>query len=147
MSGFTRSEVEAAFEEFVATGDRCVESGDWNPWADIHTTGGVWVEHHFGTQRGREEIRRVICEVMKPVPMMTFPVDWHMVEGARVVSYIWQQMPDPKGGDEIYLFGNITVLQYAGDGLWSFQEDLYNPNEATDMMKRWLAAGGKLAGG
>ena len=53
-------------------------------------------------------------------------------------------MPDPRGGDEIYRFGNVTILEYAGNGLWSFQEDIYNPNEATEMMKRWLAAGGKL---
>jgi hypothetical protein len=67
-----------------------------------------------------------------------------MIEGNRVASYIWQQMPDPTGGDEIYRFGNITVLEYAGEGLWSFQEDVYNPAEATETIKRWIAAGGKL---
>ncbi len=147
MHAFPRAEVEAAFHEFVATGDRCADTGDWSPWADIHTPDGVWVEHHLGTQRGREEIRRVICEVMKPVPMMFFPVEWFLIEGNRVASYIWQQMPDPAGGDEVYRFGNVTVLEYAGDGLWSFQEDLYNPNEAREMLERWMAAGGRLAGG
>lgn len=145
MSEYSKNEVEAAFRDFIAMGDGCAESGDWSPWADIHSEDGLWVEHHLGTQRGREEIRRVICEVMKPVPMMYFPVEWHMIEGSRVASYIWQQMPDPRGGEEIYRFGNITVLEYAGEGLWSFQEDLYNPNEAAEMMKRWMQAGGKLA--
>lgn len=145
MPTFERAEVEAAFHDFIAMGDRCAETGDWNPWADIHTEDGVWVEHHLGTQRGRDAIRRVILEVMKPVPMMYFPVAWHMVDGNRVASYIWQQMPDPKGGDEIYRFGCVTILEYAGNGLWSFQEDVYNPNDATEMMKRWVEAGGQLA--
>lgn len=145
MPEFSRTEVEAAFHDFIAMGDRCAESGDWNPWADIHSEDGVWMEHHLGEQRGRDAIRKVIVDVMKPVPMMYFPVDWFMIEGNRVSSYIWQQMPDPKGGDEIYRFGCVTILEYAGDGLWSFQEDVYNPNDATKMMTRWMEAGGKLA--
>ena len=39
------------------------------------------------------------------------------------------------------------MLEYAGEGLWSFQEDVYNPVEAQEMMKRWMAAGGVLASG
>jgi hypothetical protein len=76
---------------------------------------------------------------------MFFPVDWYMIEGNRVVAYIWQQMPDPAGGDEVYRFGNVTVLEYAGQGEWSFQEDIYNPREAGEVIGRWLKAGGELA--
>jgi len=141
MHSFSRTEVEAAYRNFVAVGD----SGDWNAWADLHSVDGVWVEHHLGTFRGREAIREAIVRVMKPVPMMTFPVAWHVIEGNRVVYYPWQVMPDPKGGSELYRFGCVTILEYAGDGLFSHQEDLYNPKEGEDVMRRWLAAGGKLA--
>ena len=137
----SREEVEAAWRHFVAVGD----SGDWNAWADLHSEDGVWVEHAFGTIRGREEIREVITRVMKPVPMMRFPVEWHVIEGDRVVFYPWQVFPDPKGGDASYRFGCVTILGYAGEGLWSYQEDLYNPREGEQVIKRWLADGGKLA--
>jgi uncharacterized protein (TIGR02246 family) len=142
MSSFPRREVEDAFRRFVAAGD----AGDWSAWADLHTEDGVWIEHHLGTFRGREAIRAAIGKVMKPVPMMTFPVAWHVIEGNRVVYYPWQVLPDPKGGREVYRFGCVTILEYAGDGLWSLQEDLYNPREGADVVKRWIAAGGKLAG-
>jgi hypothetical protein len=141
MPEFPRSEVEAAYRRFVAVGD----SGDWNAWADLHSEDGVWVEHHLGTFRGREAIRAAIAKVMAPVPMMTFPVAWHVIEGNRVVYYPWQVMPDPKGGSEAYRFGCVTILEYAGGGLFGYQEDLYNPKEAEQVMKRWVAAGGKLA--
>ena len=141
MPEFERAEVESAFQPFVAVGD----SGDWDVWTDLHTEDGLWVEHHLGTQRGRDEIRRTIEAVMKPVPMMEFPVAWHMIDGNRVVAYIWQVFPDPQGGSDEYRFGNITVLEYAGDGLWSYQEDLYNPREAEEVVTAWVAAGGKLA--
>lgn len=141
MKQFDRSEVEEAYRNFVAVGD----SGDWNAWADLHTEDGRWVEHHLGIFEGREAIQKAILEVMKPVPMMLFPVDWHVIEGNRVVYYPWQVMPDPKGGDEVYRFGCVTILEYAGDGLFSRQEDLYNPNEADEVMKRWMRAGGRFA--
>ena len=141
MPAFPRSEVEAAYANFVAVGD----SGDWNAWADLHSEDGIWIEHHLGTFRGREAIRAAITRVMKPVPMMRFPVAWHVIEGNRVVYYPWQVMPDPKGGDEVYRFGCVTILEYAGGGLFSLQEDLYNPKEGEEVMKRWAAAGGKFA--
>ena len=137
-----RNEVEAAYHRFIATGD----SGDWNAWADLHSEDGVWVEHHLGLFEGREAIRKAIVDVMKPVPMMTFPVEWHLIDDDRVVFYPWQVFPDPKGGSEVYRFGCVTILEYAGEGLWSRQEDLYNPSEAQQLIKSWIGAGGKLAG-
>jgi len=141
MPVFSRGEVETAYRNFVAAGD----SGDWSAWADLHSLDGIWVEHHLGTFRGREAIREAIVRVMRSVPMMTFPVAWHVIQSNRVVYYPWQVMPDPKGGSEIYRFGCVTILEYAGEGLFSRQEDLYNPKEGEEVIKRWLAAGGKLA--
>lgn len=141
MSKFERAEVQAEWHRFIAAG----EADDWNAWADLHSVDGMWVEHHLGTFHGREAIRAAIVAVMKPVPMMTFPVEWHVIDGDRVVFYPWQVFPDPKGGSETYRFGCVTILQYAGDGLWSYQEDLYNPREAEAVLKRWVAAGGELA--
>ena len=141
MPDFARAEVLEAWQHFIAVGD----SGDWNAWADLHSVNGVWVEHHLGTFEGREAIRKAILDVMKPVPMMLFPVEWHVIAGNRVVFYPWQVFPDPAGGDNVYRFGCVTVLEYAGDGLWSRQEDLYNPREAQQVIERWIAAGGELA--
>jgi len=142
MSTHPRSEIEEAYHHFIAVGD----SGNWNAWADLHSEDGVWVEHHLGTFHGREEIRRAIVAVMAQAPPMEFPVAWHVVEGNRVVFYPWQVFPDPAGGGEDFRFGCVTVLEYAGQGLWSYQEDLYNPREAESVLKRWVAAGGKLPG-
>ncbi len=69
-----------------------------------------------------------------------------VVDADRVVYYPWQVFPDPQGGDEVYRFGCVTILRYSGNGLWGYQEDLYNPAEAQAVIKRWLSAGGKLGG-
>lgn len=137
-------EVRSAFEHFVAVGDR----GDWNEWADLHTVDGVWNECHLGRFEGREAIREAITSVMAQAPAeMFFPVEWSMIQGDRVVFYPAQCLPDPTGGDTEYRFGCVTILEYGGDGQWSYQEDIYNPVEGQKVFERWIAAGGVLPGG
>ena len=141
MKVHDRGEVEEAYRNFVAVGD----SGDWNAWADLHTVDGVWVECHLGTFEGREAIREAIVKVMAAAPPdMFFPTPWHVIEGNRVVYYPVQALPDPKGGDEKYEFACVTILDYAGHGEFSYQEDVYNPRAGEQTFKRWIAAGGTL---
>ncbi len=142
MTNFSRAEVEAAYHAIVAAGD----AADWDRWSDLHTPTCVWEEHHYGTIVGREKIRETITTVMAMVPMMSFPVEWYMIDGDRVVYYPWQVLPDPTGGDATYRFGCVTILTYGGDGQFSRQEDIYNPTEATALFERWLADGGQLPG-
>ena len=135
------AEVRAAYENFVAVGD----SGDWSAWADLHTVDGVWVEHHLGRFEGREAIRTAITTVMRQAPSsMHFPVEWVVIDGTRVVYYPWQVLPDPTGGDTVYRFGCVTILEYGGDGQFSYQEDVYNPAEGEQVFGAWIAAGGVL---
>jgi hypothetical protein len=63
------------------------------------------------------------------------------------VFYPAQCLPDPAGGEEEFRFGCVTILDYAGDGQWSYQEDVYNPTQAAEVFARWVAAGGVLPSG
>jgi len=140
---FAPGEVREAYDNFVAVGD----SGDWSAWADLHTADGVWMEHHLGRFEGREAIRTAIVDVMKQAPdSMTFPVEWVVIDGNRVVYYPWQVLPHPTGQGDDFRFGCVTILEYAGDGQFSYQEDVYNPTEGEKVFGAWIAAGGKLPG-
>ena len=139
---FSEAEVRDAYDNFVAVGD----SGDWNAWADLHTVDGIGLEHHLGRFEGREAIRKGIVEVMAQAPVdMQFPVEWAMFDGNRVVFYPWQILPHPTGGED-FRFSCVTILEYAGDGQFSYQEDLYNPKEGEALFGAWIAAGGILPG-
>lgn len=138
---FDRAEINEAFAHFVDVGDR----GDWNSWADLHTVDGVWNECHLGRFEGREAIREAITSVMASAPSeMYFPVEWSIIDGDRVVFYPAQCLPDPTGGDTVYRFGCVTILEYAGDGQWSYQEDVYNPNDGQRVFEQWIKAGGTM---
>ena len=138
---FARDEVEAAWRAIGAAGD----AGDWDLWADLHSIDCEWHECNYGIIKGRSAIKKKINELMAPVPMMQFPVEWHVIEGNKVVFYPWQVFPDPSGGDEVYRFGCVTIYEYCGEGLFSRQEDVYNPKQGEEVVMRWIAAGGQLA--
>jgi len=49
--------------------------------------------------------------------------------------------PDEGPGDgSVHQEYNFTLLKYAGDGLWSYEEDIYNPMRFGSMVAGWEAA-------
>ncbi len=141
---FPRDEVVAEFAKYRKRGEIAVATGDWDQWAEQFTDDARYREHHYGTFNGRAEIRAWITSVMQPFPTMTFPVKWSTIDGNRVNALIPNILPTPRGDNGYYGFDVHTILHYAGDGQWSYEEDLYSPREAGDVVARWLAAGGKI---
>ena len=74
-----------------------------------------------------------------------FPHFWEAIDGDRVFLRWSNRLPGSRpDGSPIDNMG-MSYLEYAGDGLWSYQEDLYNPREAQQVIEGWIAAGGQLA--
>jgi predicted SnoaL-like aldol condensation-catalyzing enzyme len=143
---FPREEVEAEFEKYRKRAALAVESGDWDQWADQFTDDAHYREHHYGYYRSQQEIRDWIKSVMQPFPTMEFPPSFALIDGNRVSTLIPNILPAPEGDDGYYGFDVNTILHYAGEGKWSFEEDVYNPREAEDVVQRWIAAGGVIPG-
>src|ERR1044072_10047577 len=60
--------------------------------------------------------------------MTAFPRAWQVgdVPTSRLICEVRNLMPDP--GDGTHLEEpNLTIMTYAGDGLFSREEDVYNP--------------------
>jgi ketosteroid isomerase-like protein len=140
-----RAEVEAEFHEYVARGVK----NDWSAWADQFTEDALYVEHEMGTMHGREAIREWIVATMGSVSGMSFPVEWYMIDGDRVVAYCWNVFDLLPGMTGEYRFAVAVVLEYAGDGQWSLEEDIYNAKETDAVLAKFLedaaAAGHAIA--
>lgn len=145
MGRFSRSEIDAGLARYDEVVAECTRSGDWSPFADLFTEDCVYTEHAYGVFHGREAVRAWIVDVMAPFPHMRFPQDWiaYDDENDAVVIGI-QNVLDHEGRS--FGFPNWTRLVYAGDGLFSSEEDVYNPvRDAPRVVAEWMRAGGRLA--
>ncbi len=136
-----RQELESAFADYQQTVAEITVSGEWGRFAEMFTADAAYVEHAYGEFSGREEIRPWIIRTMTTFPgneMTSFPVAWSVLdpEQGRVVCEIRNLMRDP-GDGSVHEASNITILDYAGDGLWSREEDVYNPQKFADMVRDW----------
>jgi len=139
---FSRKEVAAGFASYRERGALAVATQDWGRWADQFTDDAHYREHQYGYFRSQKEIRDWITQM--PFTTMEFPVSWYVIDGNRVSALIPNVLPPPEGADGCYGFDNNTILHYAGDGKFSYEEDIYSMPEVIDVITRWVAAGGVL---
>ncbi len=139
--GWTRAELGEAFERYTADVEKACATRNWDLFADRFTEDATYVEHVYGSWQGREETRRWIWKTMTTFPgseMVAFPAAWHTIDEDRgwVICEIRNLMRDP-GDGSVHEASNITILRYAGDGLWANEEDVYNPAHFLAMVKGW----------
>jgi hypothetical protein len=149
MKRFSRQELEEGLAIYNRARDEASRTGDWSIWAAVFTEDAHYIEHAFGEFNGRVAICDWITKVMAPFPHMTFPQDWVAFDEERsaIVFQCQNRLEhptDPQG--EPFQFPSWTRLIYAGNGLFSEEEDVYNPaRDASRVVAAWIAAGGKLA--
>lgn len=150
MGRWSRDELEAAFTAYQERAAEAGRTGDWAKWAEQFTEDAVYIEHHYGRFEGREAIRAWITECMSIPPgnqMPEFPIGWYVIDEERgwIVCQVFNRMEDP-GDGSVHEEYNLTVLHYAGDGRWSYEEDVYNPLHFGRMVAGWEKARRGAAG-
>jgi len=142
MAGYDRAEIEQHVRRYVEM--QAVQ--DWSAYCDQFTDDAVYIEHAMGTFEGRDAIREWLVPCMEPLVGWEYPIQWTMIDEAagRVVAKWLNVLPNPDGRAEPYQFAGVTILDYAGDGRWCRQEDIYNMKECEAVMAEWFAAGGEL---
>ena len=138
---FSRRELEVAFAAFEANVDSAAQAQDWDVWVRHYTPDVEYVEHVMGTMHGRDEVREWIRRTMSAFPgnrMVAFPSLWSVIDEptGRVIMQLDNPMSDPGDGSVIGAT-NISIITYAGDGLWCRQEDVYNPLRFVQAGLRW----------
>ena len=142
MGQFSRQEIEDAYEHYRAVAAESGRTGNWDPWADCFTEDAEYFEHLYGKFSGREAIRAWITATMAEYPnneMTEFPADWWVIDEERgwVVCAVWNRMQDI-GDGEVHQAINWSLLKYAGNNLWSYEEDIYNVSEFADAVGGYL---------
>ena len=136
MGTWTRAELQVAHDHFIEAAAEAGRTKDWTVWANRFTEDAEYHEHLYGKFHGRAEILEWISKTMGEWPnseMTTFPHNWCVCDEERGW---WICEID----GQVYEESNITILKYAGDGLFSSEEDVYNPATFAPVVKAWIAA-------
>ena len=142
--GYDRDEIQAAFDTYVAAAGEAGRTGDWRPWVECFTPDLHYIEHLYGDFHGREAVLEWITKTMSAWPfthMQLFPWDWYTVDAEQgwIIGQVENRMADP-GDGKLYQEYNWSRLVYAGNGLFSSEEDVYNPARFGEMLKNWMKA-------
>jgi SnoaL-like protein len=141
VATFPKQEIEEAFHHWWAVGNA---GEDWNGWADLFTEDCTYTEHFWGTLYGREEVRAWIEPVMKGVPEVYGVLEWYVIGDDRVVFELQNRRDNPDSeGPPYFDFPGLSVIWYAGHGLWRAEEDYWAVNGARTTSEQFSAACGR----
>src|SRR6478752_1312092 len=94
------------------------------------------------TTYSREELETAFQAYQDEVDRIAGSGDWSRFadlfteERGRIVCDVYNELHDP-GDGQPHGASNITILTYAGNGLWSCEEDIYNPATFLRAAKKW----------
>ena len=107
----------------------------WEDLAEFFTEDAVYIDPAWGRIEGREAIRRFMVESMSGLEGWTFPREWTGIEGDRLVS-VWQnRLPGARPDGSPWQALGVSVLTYAGRGLFSSEEDVLNMAHVLELIR------------
>jgi ketosteroid isomerase-like protein len=128
MATPTETEARETYERFVALRDQ-IDLGKqpWSALADFFTEDAAYIDPAWGRIEGRENIREFFEKSMAGLTGHGWetPENWIMVDGRRVVSQ-WDQILGRKGDGTPWLVPGLSILYYAGNGLFCYSHDMLN---------------------
>jgi hypothetical protein len=137
---WTSDELEKAFQLHASTVDAAARSRDWEPFVQLFVPNAVYVDPMVGAMRGHAEIRPWVTTTLGTFPgsAMHYPEAWHLLdpERGRVVCELRNVLRDP-GDGSVFEENNITILEYAGDGRFRSERDIYDSALMIRMIEAW----------
>ena len=121
--GHSRAEVEEALVRYWRVG--AVEER-WRDWADCFTEDVHYIEHVYGEMDGRETVRDWITGLMENNTHVHAVLNWYMIENDRIALHMLNRYYNPSEGEPPLDFPGMTALVYAGNGLFSQEEDWWS---------------------
>jgi limonene-1,2-epoxide hydrolase len=130
---------------YVALRQRIEDGGaDWPDLAELFTEDAVYIDPAWGRIQGRDEIRAFMADSMVGLEDWSFPVEYTAVDGDTVVIKWTQILPGARPDGSRWMQSGYSTLVYAGDGTFSYEEDLLNMTHVLEDLaaSRWRPNGG-----
>jgi ketosteroid isomerase-like protein len=129
-------EILEVHERYLETRRRA-ERGEvgWEALADFFTEDAVFVDPAWGRVEGRDAIVAFLRDSMAGLEGWTFPQEWQMVEGDRLVTRWMNRLPGHRPDGSPFESPGFSVIRYAGEGRFSREEDLLNMVHVVELIR------------
>ena len=139
MGKWSRAELEEAFEDYQRLRSR-PDTGDWDRWADSSprtpptssTTTAVGGARRSGAGSPDDVRADQLRHALLPDRVV------HDRRGSRLGGAPGVEPHGRPRRRQHAPGSNFTLLKYAGDGKWSYEEDIYNPAHFKDMIRGYM---------
>ena len=124
-----RAEVQATIDRYHAMRTRIdegLEPHGFGALADFYTDDAVYIDAAWGRIEGKEAIAHWLEHSMVGLGEWRFPIDFTAIEGDDVVVKWTQIIPGARADGSAFAQSGYSRLRYAGDGKFSYEEDVYN---------------------
>jgi SnoaL-like domain len=132
-----RDEMEREFRRYYVTGP-VLE--DWVGWAHLFSDDAIYFDHYYGTFTGPGEIAPYLEGTMGASPMVYTVLKWYVIDGDRVVYECLNRADNPEPGAPPIDFPSYQIVDYAGGGKWSREEDIWIVGEMKAFANRYREA-------
>lgn len=143
MKTYPREEVQAAIERFERANRAAERDGDWSRLGEFYTDDAVYSYVGLAAgglvdARGRDAIvELVLRRDMEPYRGWTYPYDWIAIDGNRVITKWWNRAPGTHPDGRAIQCPGMSVLEYAGDGKFKSQFDLFDRLSVQEVRDEW----------
>lgn len=136
MAEHPKQEILDAYDRLIEARSRA-ERGElgWENLASFFTEDATFIDPAWGRIEGLENITRFLEESMAGLEGWTFPQEWTLVEGDRLVSCWQNRLPGERPDGSPYQAPGISILHYAGGGRFRSEEDLLNMVHVTELIR------------
>lgn len=136
MKVYPETEIRAAWNRVIETRDK-IARGDarWADIADHFTEDAVYIDPVWGRYEGREAIRTFMHDCMEGFDGWAFPTQWSVIKDNLVICMFWSSVPGKRPDGSTYDCFSMNLSIYAGDGLFCYENDIFNMVELAQLIK------------
>ena len=127
MADYPRQEVQEALDNYLRVKAKAdAREVGWEALSDLFTEDATFIDPSWGRSVGREAISQFMHDSMQGLEGWTFPNEWTAIDGNHVIIKFLNRLPGQRPDGTYYEVPGVQVLDYAGGGRFSREEDIFN---------------------